>query len=88
MKNMAVLKKFVEYLVLVSLVVLGCYTISYQTEKMFGHAEYGMIGIIAMFMIAFIFVMAKEQVERQEREKQRLKREAEYQKSRKTMLME
>jgi|11_taG_2_1085331.scaffolds.fasta_scaffold33576_3 F0F1-type ATP synthase assembly protein I len=88
MKNMAVLKKFVEYLVLVSLVVLGCYTISYQTEKMFGHAEYGMIGIIAMFMIAFIFVMAKEQVERQEREKQRLEREAEYQKSRKTMLME
>jgi len=88
MKNMAVLKKFVEYLVLVSLVILGCYTISYQTEKMFGHAEYGMIGIIAMFMIAFIFVMAKEQVERQEREKQRLEREAEYQKSRKTMLME
>jgi|TARA_B100001093_G_scaffold499047_1_gene547884 uncharacterized membrane protein len=88
MKNMAVLKKFVEYLVLVALVGLGFYTISYQAEKMFGHAEYGIIGIIATFMIAFIFVMAKEQVERQEREKARLEREAEYQKSRKPMLME
>ena len=88
MKNMAVLKKFVEYLVLVSLVGLGCYSISYQAEKMFGHAEYGIIAIIAAFMIAFIFIMAKEQVERQEREKQRLEREAEYQKSRKKMLME
>ncbi len=85
---MAVLKKFIEYLVLVSLVGLGCYTISYQAEKMFGHAEYGMIGIIVTGMVAFIFVMAKEQVERQEREKQRLEREKEYKKSRKAYLTE
>ena len=85
---MAVLKKFIEYLVLVSLVGLGCYTISYQAEKMFGHAEYGMIGIIVTGMVAFIFVMAKEQVERQEREKARLERDEEYKKSRKAYLTE
>ena len=88
MKNKAVLKKFSEYLVLVSLVMFGCYAISYQAEKMFGHAEYGIIAIMLAFMVAFIFIMAKEQVERKEREQQRLEREAEYKKSRRTMLTE
>ena len=67
MKNMAVLKRFATYTVYLSLLLLGFYTIGYQAEKMFGHAEYGFIGILGTMMLVFVYALSKSQVESEQR---------------------
>jgi len=68
MKNMAVLKRFLSYLVGMLLGGVIFYLIAYGAKFFMGDPSYGIIGILGAFLIWFTYTMAKSQVESEERE--------------------
>ena len=65
MKNMAVLKRFLSYLVGMLLGGVIFYLIAYGAKFFMGDPSYGIIGILGAFLIWFTYTMAKSQVERE-----------------------
>ena len=70
MKNIAILKKFTTYCGLSGLALLTTSGIMYSAEKLFGHSGYGLIAILVVFVISFLWMTAKSNVEIEEREAQ------------------
>jgi len=77
MKNMAVLKRFLSYLVGMLLGGVIFYLIAYGAKFFMGDPSYGIIGILGTFLIWFTYTMAKSQVESEEREAKWAKERAE-----------
>lgn len=68
MKNLEVLVTFAKYVA----ITIGCgalfYGITYGSKELLGHGGYGLIAVLAVFTLWFLYTMAKSDVESKERE--------------------
>ena len=62
MKNIEVYKKFAYYLAVTLASMVVFYAITFAAERLLGHEGYGLIAVLAVLMVAFLWVMAKESV--------------------------
>ena len=67
MKNIEVYKKFAYYLAVTLASMVLFYAITFAAERLLGHEGYGLIAVLAVRMVAFLWVMAKESVENDKR---------------------
>jgi hypothetical protein len=70
MKNIAILKKFTAYCGFSGLALLATAGIMYSAEKLFGQSGYGLLAILVVFVISFLWMTAKSNVEIEQREAQ------------------
>ena len=68
MKNMTVLSRFGQYVGSTALVMALVYAIVYASQKFLGDPSYGIVGIFSVFLLGFLYAMAKSDVESKERE--------------------
>ena len=87
MKNNTVLGRFGQYVGATALAMATVYVIVHASNKFLGDPSYGIIAVMSAFMLAFLYSMAKSDVERKDREARWAKQEADRKGSRK-MLME
>jgi len=87
MKNNTVLGRFGQYVGATALAMATVYVIVHASNKFLGDPSYGIIAVMSAFMLAFLYSMAKSDVESKEREARWAAKEAERKASRK-MLME
>ena len=66
--NVKVMKKFLSYVVITALMMSAIFGITFLAKTYLGHGGYGMIAILAVFMLWFLYTMAKSDVESKERE--------------------
>jgi hypothetical protein len=66
--NVKVMKKFLSYVVITALSMSAIFGITFLANTYLGHGGYGMIAILAVFMLWFLYTMAKSEVESKERE--------------------
>ena len=67
MKNIEVYKKFAYYLAVTLASMVVFYAITFAAERLLGHEGYGLIAVLAVLMVAFLWVMARESVENDKR---------------------
>jgi len=87
MKNMTVLSRFGQYVGSTALVMALVYAIVYASQKFLGDPSYGIVGLFSVFLLGFLYAMAKSDVESKEREARWAAEDAQHKSSRK-MLME
>ena len=68
MKNMTVLSRFGQYVGSTALVMALVYAIVYASQKFLGDPSYGIVGLFSVFLLGFLYAMAKSDVESKERE--------------------
>ena len=68
MKNIAIFKKFTTYCGLSGLGLLAVSGVMFGAEKLFGHSGYGLLAILTVFVISFLWMTAKSNVELEEKE--------------------
>ena len=87
MKNNTVLGRFGQYVGATALAMATVYVIVHASNKFLGDPSYGIVGIFSVFLLGFLYAMAKSDVERKEREARWAAEDAARKSSRK-MLME
>ncbi len=68
MKNMTVLSRFGQYVGSTALVMALVYAIVYASQKFLGDPSYGIVGLFSVFLLGFLYAMAKSDVESKQRE--------------------
>jgi|TARA_B100001057_G_scaffold300815_1_gene300995 hypothetical protein len=66
--NVKVLKRFLNYVGITAIGMGTFFGISFLAKTYLGHEGYGVIGLIGIFMVWFLYTMAKSDVESAERE--------------------
>ena len=66
--NVKVLKKFLNYVGITAIGMAVFVSITFLAKSYLGHEGYGIIGLIGIFMVWFLYTMAKSDVESAERE--------------------
>ena len=68
MKNNTVLGRFGQYVGATALAMATVYVIVHASNKFLGDPSYGIVGIFSVFLLGFLYAMAKSDVESKERE--------------------
>ena len=66
--NVKVMKKFAGYVGITALMMFAISGVTFLAKTYTGHEGYGLIGLLGVFMIWFLYSMAKSDVESAERE--------------------
>lgn len=66
--NVKVMKKFAGYVGITALMMFAISGVTFLAKTYMGHEGYGLIGLLGVFMIWFLYSMAKSDVESAERE--------------------
>ena len=66
--NVKVIKKFLSYVGITAVMMSVFFGITLFARTYFGHGGYGLIVVLAVFMLWFLYTMAKSDVESKERE--------------------
>lgn len=68
MKNLAVLNRFLTYIAITVGAGAVFFGITFGSKELFGHGGYGLIGMLTLFTLWFLYVSAKSNVEWEEKE--------------------
>lgn len=66
--NVKIIKRFLTYVGTTLLGMVAFFGITYGAKTFLGHEGYGVIGMLGVFMVWFLYTMAKSDVESAERE--------------------